>query len=67
MKIYVAAVQALINKCDETLLIINKSKHPKKEEYKDVLIFPFILHMGFTPMQTVSQDSNLGQWVMSLV
>jgi hypothetical protein len=34
---------------------------------KNVLIFPLILHMGFTPLQTVLQDSNLGQWVMSLV
>jgi hypothetical protein len=27
-------VEALINKCDETLPTINKSKHPKKGEYK---------------------------------
>jgi hypothetical protein len=31
VKIYV--VEALINKCDETLPIINKSEHPRKGEY----------------------------------
>jgi len=34
VKIYVAAVEALINKWDETLPMINKSKHPEKGEYK---------------------------------
>jgi uncharacterized protein with von Willebrand factor type A (vWA) domain len=34
VKIYVAAVKALINKWNETLQMINKSKHPKKGEEK---------------------------------